>query len=132
MSMKKFIVIVLTLLFLVSCNESNTVKETPRFRVYKTENIFTTLLLDTRTGRLWQTQYSLDDKHFEGTTPISTEAHASATDPNGRFVLTKTHNMWTYILADTKTGALWHCQFSIKDDESRFCIPLSSSKESSL
>ncbi|HAU0164808.1 TPA: hypothetical protein JBF07_04625 [Legionella pneumophila] len=129
--MKKLIIL---LLFCLSgCYESNhTVKETPRFRVYNTENIFTTLLLDTRTGRLWQTQYSLDDKHFEGTTPISTESYADSSAPNGRFALTKTHNMWTYILADTKTGALWHCQFSIKDDESRFCIPLSSSKENSL
>lgn len=130
--MKKLIIL-LPLFFLNGCNESShSVTETPRFRVYKTENIFTTLLLDTRTGRLWQAQYSLDEKHFEGTTPISTELHASPNDPNGRFALTKTHNMWTYILTDTKTGALWHCQFAIKDNESKFCTSLSFSKEKSV
>jgi hypothetical protein len=129
--MKKLIIL-LPLFFLAGCYGSNhSVTKTPRFRVYLTENIFTTLLLDTRTGRLWQAQYSLDDKHFEGTSPISTELHASS-DPNGRFALTKTHNMWTYILMDTKTGALWHCQYSVKDSESKFCNPLSLSKENSL
>lgn len=130
--MKKLIIL-LPLFFLAGCYESDhTVTETPRFRVYLTENIFTTLLLDTRTGRLWQAQYSLDDKHFEGTAPISTQLYASTNDPNGRFALTKTHNMWTYILTDTKTGALWHCQYSVKDSQSRFCNPLSLSKENSL
>lgn len=130
--MKKLIIL-LPLFFLAGCYESDhTVTETPRFRVYLTENIFTTLLLDTRTGRLWQTQYSLDDKHFEGTTPISTELHASSNDSNGRFALTKTHNMWTYILTDTKTGALWHCQYSVQDNESKYCNPLSFSKENNL
>lgn len=130
--MKKLIIL-LSLLCLSGCYESNhTVTETPRFRIYNTQNIFTMLLLDTRTGRLWQAQYSLDDKHLEGTTPISIESHANSTATNGRFALKKTHNMWTYLLVDTKTGALWHCQFSIKEDESRFCIPLSFSKENSL
>lgn len=131
--MKKLIILLLPLFFLTSCGESDhTVREAPRFRVYNTENIFTTLLLDTRTGRLWQTQYSLDDKHFEGTNPISTKSLADPNGPNGRFALTKTHNMWTYILTDTKTGALWHCQYSVKDSQSRFCNPLSLSRENSL
>ncbi|WP_040535854.1 hypothetical protein, partial [Legionella drancourtii] len=62
----------------------------------------------------------------------STELHASPNAPNGRFALTKTHNMWTYILTDTETGALWHCQFAINDNQSKFCTSLSFSKEKSV
>src|ERR1700676_4587284 len=36
--------------------------ENPRYRLYKTQNIFTLLLLDTRTGQLSQVQYTLNEK----------------------------------------------------------------------
>jgi hypothetical protein len=34
----------------------------PRYRLFKTQNIFNLLLLDTRTGQLWQVQYTIDEK----------------------------------------------------------------------
>jgi len=94
---------------------------TQRFNVYKTENFWNLLLLDTQTGRLWQIQYSTDNDDERVVLPISTEVLANG--KNGRFTLTKTENMWTFILLDTKDGRLWQCQFSTKDGE-RLCIPI--------
>lgn len=94
---------------------------TPRFKVYKTENLWTLLLLDTQTGRLWQAQYSMDKNSGQVVMPISTKVLASGQD--GRFDLTQTANIWTFILTDSKDGRLWQCQFSMNDTD-RFCIPI--------
>jgi hypothetical protein len=100
----------------------------PRFEVQQTQNIFTLLLLDTQTGGLWQVQYSLDSKHPEGGVPISTGVLTDGSGYNGRFSLKATPNFWTYMLTDTKTGAMWHCQFSLKAKGFRGCYPLFSFK----
>lgn len=89
-----------------------------KYKLYKTKNFFNSLLLETETGQLWQVQFSLDNKGEEGILPISTDI--KGTGPVGRFVLTSTGNMWTYIMTDTSTGNVWHCQFSVTNDE-RFC-----------
>ncbi len=94
----------------------------PRFTLYKTDNIYTLLLLDTQTGRIWQTQYAMKPKDFRGAVPVSMDVLAQG--QNGRFTLTKTENMWTFILTDTTNGRVWQCQFSVSDD-SRFCLPIS-------
>lgn len=96
--------------------------EIPRFKTYHTENIWTTLLLDTQTGRLWQVQFSTSQKGEDGVVPIQTSVLDNHSE-NGRFILSPTGNMWTFILTDSQNGALWHCQFGMKDDE-RFCQPL--------
>jgi hypothetical protein len=94
----------------------------PRFALYKTDNMFTLLLLDTKTGRVWQAQYAVDERSFRGAIPVSSEILSAG--PNGRFTLTKTENMWTFILTDTKNGRLWQCQFSVKSDQDRLCVPI--------
>lgn len=35
------------------------------FALYPTVNVYTFLKLDTRNGRIWQVQYSMDDDEFE-------------------------------------------------------------------
>lgn len=93
----------------------------PRFKVYKTENMWNLLLLDTRTGRLWQAQYSIENNSERAVIPISTKVLANGQD--GRFTLTQTANMWTFILTDSTDGRLWQCQYSTNDKD-RFCIPI--------
>jgi hypothetical protein len=95
----------------------------PRFKVFKTQNIVTLLLLDTRTGQLWQVQYSINEKKSaRAIVPISTDVLADG-DEDGRFNLTMTDNIWTSILVDTKDGRVWQCQFGSTDDD-RLCIPI--------
>jgi hypothetical protein len=93
----------------------------PRFTLYQTSNMFTVLLLYTQTGRIWQAQYTLDEKGFRGAVPLSTEKLAEG--ESGRCTLTKTDNLWTFVLTDTENGRLWQCQFSLKD-QNRGCIPM--------
>ncbi len=56
---------------------------TPGFRLYKTQNMWTMLLLDTRTGLLWQANYSVDAKASRILTPVLSTKLADG--PNGRF-----------------------------------------------
>ena len=126
--MKKLLLLICVLI-LAGCNvkvndTNNSVH--PRFELYKTQNMFTSLLLDSRTGRLWQVQYSLDKKNFEGAISLSSEMHADENGSNGRFVLSSTPNIWTFLLTDTVTGAIWHCQFSLQEKQFHGCFPLAS------
>jgi hypothetical protein len=91
-----------------------------RFRMFETQNVWTLLMLDTRTGRLWQVQTSLNaNERFA--IPVSTAVWADGED--GRFSLTMTKNIWTGVLVDTKNGRVWQCQFGMKESQ-RFCEPI--------
>ena len=46
---------------------------------------------------------------------------------SGRYELYPTKNMWTFIKLDTKTGATWQVQYSIKGSSYRFETPLDTS-----
>lgn len=93
-----------------------------RYRLFKTENIWNFLELDTQTGRLWQIQFSVDNDANRARTPINTES--LATDgKNGRFTLYPTSNMWNFLLVDQDSGRIWQVQFSI-DDENRGIFPI--------
>ncbi len=92
-----------------------------RFVLHKTDNLYTSLLLDTETGRLWQAQYATSPGSFRGVVPISTEKLADG--KSGRFSLTKTENTWTFIHTDTDNGRLWQCQFSMRSED-RLCVPV--------
>jgi hypothetical protein len=85
----------------------------PRYKMYKTENVYNLIKLDTATGRVWIVQYGMGR---------SIEAHTSAIDDNsllwsweeeiaGRFDLYPTNNMYTFILLDTQTGRTWQVQW---------------------
>lgn len=132
--MKK-IIILFFLVFLSGCRDETDNKNAmntgnPRYVLHKTENIFTILLLDTRTGKLWQTQYALDGKHFEGAVPISEISLADEKGVNGRFSLSSTGNIFTFILVDNLTGSMRHCQFSLEDKkEYRGCYEIVSPRE---
>jgi hypothetical protein len=103
---------------------SRNTPDNPRYRAFKTQNIWNLLILDSRTGRLWQAQYSNSTPPQRGTWPIQELAFASETGSNGRFTLTLTENMWNALLLDSETGAAWQCQFSIDGPEKGFCVPI--------
>lgn len=90
---------------------------TPRYKMYKTENTYNLIKLDTATGRVWQVQYRLG----------STDSMTVAIDDSsllgeyetlkaGRFELYDTNNMYQFILLDTETGRTWQVQWNTARD----------------
>jgi len=96
-------------------------KSAPGYKLYKTDNMWTFLRLDTATGRLWQLHYSIGDDSKRGTLSVNNlnlgAIYGSGDNYNGRFELYKTENMFNFILLDTETGAAWQAQWSYDPDK---------------
>ena len=86
------------------------------------------LILDSRTGRLWQAQYSVSNPPQRAVWPVQLLALATESGANGRFSLTMTDNMWNFIMLDTDTGAAYQCQFSVESDDKRGCVAIQNDK----
>lgn len=96
--------------------------ENVRFKMFPTENIWTFLKLDTRTGRIWQVQYSLDNNNRGEVELNNKELVTDGNAENGRFTLYPTKNMFNFILLDQTNGKMWQAQWSM-EDENRGIIP---------
>ena len=131
--MKNFYIIFFISLFeFVSCQNENNQSKTPtkqeirenvRYKLFPTENIWTFLKLDTRNGKIWQVQYSIND-NYRGEVKLNDKALISTDiEENGRFTLYPTKNMYNFILLDQTDGKMWQVQWSI-DEENRMIIPV--------
>lgn len=93
------------------------------YSLFPTKNMWTFIKLDTRNGRLWLVQYSIEDeKRFEyilNTTPRVPESEQY----NGRFTLYPTQNTYNFLLLDQADGQVWQVQWSFEREE-RFVIPI--------
>ena len=87
-----------------------------RYKLYPTENIYTLLKLDTKTGKIWQVQWSLESEN-EGTLIINSDDLTSWSEGYGSnsFELYPTLNMYQFILIDKTDGRMWHVQWGIGD-----------------
>jgi len=92
-----------------------------RFRLYRTQNLWTLLMLDTRIGWIWQVQYSVDAKTERAVLPLSLVSLADG--PDDRSELVATQNMWNFILLDRIEGQAWQCQFAM-EAKGRGCIKI--------
>ena len=101
-------------------NEPN--KEGWAYQLYPTQNMYTFLKLNTRNGRIWQIQYSLEDNRFESflnIIPLVSEED----ELNGRFELYPTENIYTFILLDRISGDTYQVQWS-QEYSNRLVIPI--------
>ena len=84
-----------------------------RFTLTPTQNIWTSLLLDSSTGRIWQVHFAVSDSSFAGRLPLNEEAFAPpAAARVGRFTLQETQNAFTFLLLDQDDGRVWQVQWS--------------------
>jgi hypothetical protein len=83
-----------------------------RYKLYKTENIYTFLQLDTMTGQIEQFQWSLDLNN-EGSVTINGDVLAYGYCPNC-FELYPTNNLYQFILLNKTTGQKWHVQWGVE------------------
>lgn len=98
------------------------------YRLFRTQNIYTLLKLDTRTGQVWQVQWGADDDHrfvvaINRDTLIlaGTTQHPTILTP-GRFTLSPTANIYTFMLLDQEDGRTWQLQWG--DEKHRFILAL--------
>jgi hypothetical protein len=98
------------------------------YRIFRTENIYTLLKLDTRTGQIWQVQWGMDEDHrFTATlnstilVPVGTSANPTKLIA-GRFTLCPTSNIFTFVLLDTQDGRTWQVQWG--DVGKRFILAI--------
>lgn len=83
-----------------------------RYKLYPTTNMWTFLKLDTRNGRVWQVQWSIDkEKRFE-TSLSSYPMVWESEEVNGRFVLYPTTNIYNFIMLDQIDGKAYQVQWS--------------------
>ena len=102
-----------------------------RYKLYKTDNRWTFLKLDTATGEINQMQYSVNE-NLQGEVALqwrnlnledmSIEEMATldwknTPFPNNRYVLKPTENMYNFILLDQTDGRMWQIQWSMNEDE---------------
>ena len=91
-----------------------------RYKLYQTENLYTLLQLDTKTGKIEQLQWSLDSDK-EGTFTINDEDLTWGLGyGSGTFELSPTKNMYQFILIDKTDGRKWHVQWGTGGDKSRW------------
>lgn len=93
----------------------------PRFKIYKTPNMYNLIRLDTATGAVWQVQYRMGATHSM-ILEIDDTSLLSYYDKEvpGRFELYETNNNYTFLLVDTVTGRIWQVQWSTNGPKERF------------
>ena len=86
-----------------------------RYKLYKTDNMWTLLKLDTATGKMSQLQYSIEGNQFQHT--INDEDYSYTEEIEiGRFELYQTDNMYNFLMLDQINGAAYQVQWSTNPD----------------
>ena len=86
------------------------------YRLYQTNNRWTFLKLDTRTGIINHVQYSIQGNAMQyslNDMPLVEEENAKP----GRFFLYPTENTYNFILLDQIDGRVWQVQWNIDKDK---------------
>lgn len=85
------------------------------FKLYPTRNHWNFLKLDTRTGQIWQVQFSVDEEEgYLHETVLNEQDLTPGTNKNpGRFQLYPTSNLWNFILLDREDGRTWQVQWDL-------------------
>lgn len=81
-----------------------------RYALYKTKNMWTYILLDKFSGKLWQCQYSVKGIEYI-TSVIINDVALSYTETN-KFSIEPMTSMFQYYLLDNETGEMWQFQWS--------------------
>jgi hypothetical protein len=89
-----------------------------RYALYKTKNMWTYILLDKSSGKLWQCQYSVDG--IEYITSIAINDNILSYTDTVKFSIEPMTSMFQYYLIDEESGELWKFQWSTEGDEYRW------------
>ena len=87
------------------------------YKLYPTENMWTFLKLDTRTGRVWQVQYATSGKNYGEVIVNDKDLTFGDNGAAGRFELYPTKNIYTFMLLDKKNGVVAQLQWSMSIED---------------
>ncbi len=91
--------------------------EKAKFLLFPTQNNYTFLKLNTRTGEIFMVQYSLDQKdRFELKIEYGLPLIREEDQENGRFFLYPTNNIYNFLLLDQIDGRVWQVQWGTKEE----------------
>ncbi len=95
-------------------NSIGSVEDVGKYKLYPTENMWTFLKLNTQTGQIYQLQYSVKDNNYGEAVVSGWKLNAGEPEQNGRFELYPTENLYTFLLLDKNTGAVYQVHWSLK------------------
>ena len=87
-----------------------------RYWLYPTKNIWTYILVDTFTGKLWQTQFTVHSEGSRFSIPINEKALSNS--KHSTFVVKPMISMYQFYLINSNTGEMWKFQWNTENDES--------------
>lgn len=94
---------------------TNSLKQ--RYKLYQTDNIYTLLQLDTKTGQIEQVQWSLDSDNEGSVTINDQDLTFGYGYGSGSFELYATKNIYQFILLDKTDGRKWHVQWGMESSK---------------
>jgi len=126
--MKKIVILFCVLFsfsFLFAQNTKTAPIQDPKvpFRLFETSNLWTFIMLDTVTGKMWLIQYDVQGNNRGGRILSDKNLAADKEEIVGRFTLYPTSNNWNFILIDQYEGSTWQVQWSW-EKENMFVIPI--------
>ena len=89
-----------------------------RYILNKTKNMWTYILLDTFTGKLWQCQYSVEGPEYIFSVEINPDV--LSTSENSKFIIQPLVSVFQFYLINEETGDMWKFQWSTKGDDYRW------------
>jgi hypothetical protein len=104
--------------FLVHGESVSDSKNDDRYELYKTKNIWTYILLDKCTGKLWQCQYSI--KGVNNIVSIEINSESFSDSPASKFTIQPLVSMFQYYLINQETGDMWKFQWSTQGGDYRW------------
>ena len=103
--------------------ETILMNDSPAYELYRTDNMWTFLKLETSTGKIWQVQYAVGDGDAFQVVLNDISLAFDGMETAGRFKLHPTDNMYNFLLLDTQTGNVWQAQWS-QNPDNRGVIPI--------
>ena len=97
--------------------------DSPAYELYRTDNMWTFLKLETSTGKIWQVQYSVGNGDAFQVVLNDISLVFDGMETFGRFKLHPTDNMYNFLLLDTYTGSVWQAQWS-QNPDNRGVMPI--------
>ena len=98
---------------------ATTPKETKkRYSLHKTKNMWTYILLDEFTGKLWQCQYSIKGPEYRSSWEINPKSFSSSR--KRKFKISPLTSMYQFYLINEITGDMWKFQWGTKGGDYRW------------